>query len=116
MAHDLGIARAKRALNDDPARPWTVAELARIAGASRAAFARKFKRETGRSPMAFLRDVRLARAEDALRDPRTTLAAIASAVGYADGFALSRAFKRWVGIAPATFRRGGHDVSFRCAA
>lgn len=116
MTIDLGVARAKRAMSDAPHERWTVASLARLAGASRAAFARKFKRETKRSPMAWLRDLRLARAEDALRDPTTTLAAIAATVGYADGFALSRAFKRWVGIAPATFRRAQHGTTIRAAA
>jgi AraC-like DNA-binding protein len=35
-----------------------------------------------------------------------SLAEIADQVGYGSETALSRAYKRWVGVAPADFRRG----------
>jgi AraC-like DNA-binding protein len=35
-----------------------------------------------------------------------SLAEIAEQVGYGSGTALSRAYKRWVGVAPAEWRRG----------
>jgi AraC-like DNA-binding protein len=41
-----------------------------------------------------------------LRSTKLNLAEIADRVGYGSEAALSRAFKRWVGIAPAPYRRG----------
>src|SRR4051812_46757537 len=52
-ALDRRLARALDRLTADPARPWTVAELAREAGLSRAAFARRFLAELGVPPLRF---------------------------------------------------------------
>ena len=54
--------------------------------------------------MAFLADWRLSMAADLLREPDTTLAAVARRVGYSTPFALSTAFKRVRGMSPQQFR------------
>lgn len=41
-----------------------------------------------------------------LREPGSTLDAVARRVGYADGFALSAAFKRLRGVSPSEHRAG----------
>ncbi|MCU4745450.1 AraC family transcriptional regulator [Streptomyces sp. G-5] len=101
---DPVVGRALRLLHEDPAHPWTVAALAARAGASRAAFARRFATLVGRPPMAYLTDWRLALAADLLREPAATLDAVARRVGYGSGFALSTAFKRERGISPSLHR------------
>lgn len=90
---------------------WTLARLAKIAGASRAAFVRLFVAETGMAPMACLRELRLARAAELLVSPSDELGALplgldelAARVGYGNAFALSRAFKRRLGLAPIHYR------------
>ncbi|ROR44573.1 AraC family transcriptional regulator [Kitasatospora cineracea] len=91
-------------LHADPARAWTVHDLAAECGASRAALAKRFTDLVGEPPMAYLTGWRLARAADLLAEPDATLAAVARRVGYGSGFALSAAFKRVRGISPQQFR------------
>jgi AraC-like DNA-binding protein len=99
------VGPALRALHDDPAQPWTVAALARIAGVSRAALARRFNDLVGEPPMSFLTGWRIALAADLLLEPDATVGSVASRVGYGSPFALSTAFKRVRGMSPAQFRR-----------
>jgi AraC-like DNA-binding protein len=98
------VGQALRLLHNNPAHPWTVAELAQRVGVSRAALARRFTELVGETPMAYLTSWRLARAAELLREPSLTLGAVARQVGYGDGFALSTAFKRVRGVSPQQFR------------
>jgi transcriptional regulator GlxA family with amidase domain len=98
------VGRALRLLQDDPARPWTVASLAAGTGVSRAALARRFTDLVGEPPMTHLTAWRLALAADRLRDTDDTLEAIARRVGYSSAFALSTAFKRRYGVSPQEHR------------
>jgi AraC-like DNA-binding protein len=91
-------------LQHNPAHPWSVAELAREAGLSRAAFARRFSTVLGEPPMAYLTRWRILLAADLLLDPKATVASVASRVGYATPFALSGAFKREMGASPRDYR------------
>jgi len=101
---DPVVGRALRLIHDDPARQWTVAELAAEAGVSRAAFARRFNELVGEPPMTFLTDWRLSLAADLLLEPDTTIGSVAYQVGYSTPFALSTAFKRVRGISPRQHR------------
>jgi AraC-like DNA-binding protein len=103
---DAVVGPALRLIYNNPAHPWTVAELAGAVGHSRAAFARRFAGQIGESPIAFLTGWRLALAADLLRSDESTIAAIARQVGYGTPFALSSAFKRAYGISPNAYRRG----------
>jgi AraC-like DNA-binding protein len=98
------VGRALRILNDNPARPWTVASLAAETGVSRAALARQFTELVGEPPMAYLTGWRLALAADLLREPDATIGAVARRVGYGSAFALSIAFKRVRGVSPQEHR------------
>ncbi|WP_169952113.1 AraC family transcriptional regulator [Microbispora sp. H11081] len=106
---DPVVGQALRTLHADPAHPWTVAELARRAGVSRAALAQRFARLVGEPPMAYLTGLRLARAADLLRETDATLEAVARQVGYGTAFALSSAFKREHGVSPQRYREGRRD-------
>ena len=97
---DPVVGRAVALLHHNPAHPWTVAELASATGVSRATLARRFTDLVGEPPMAFLTGWRLALATDLLRDPDTTLGAVARQVGYGSPFALSTAYKRAHGVSP----------------
>jgi AraC-like DNA-binding protein len=98
------VGPALRALHDDPAEPWTVAGLARIAGVSRAALARRFNDLVGEPPMSFLTGWRIALAADLLLEPDATVGSVAAKVGYGSPFALSTAFKRLRGMSPKQYR------------
>lgn len=101
---DPVVSEALRLIHDDPAHPWTVGELARRCGASRAAFARRFGDLVGEPPVAYLTGWRLALAADLLRETDETVGAIARRVGYADASALSVAFKRAHAVRPTAHR------------
>jgi AraC-like DNA-binding protein len=103
---DPAVGAALRLLHADPARRWTVAALAGEVGMSRAAFAARFARLVGEPPLAYLTGWRMALGADLLRDSNATVAAVARAVGYADAFAFSVAFKRARGVTPSAWRRG----------
>lgn len=101
---DPVVGRALRLLHHNPAHPWTLAELARETGASRAALARRFNELVGQPPMAFLTGWRIALAADLLLEPGATVGSVAHQVGYGSPFALSAAFKRVRGVSPREHR------------
>jgi AraC-like DNA-binding protein len=101
---DPVVGKALDLIHNDPARPWTVAELAAEAGVSRAALARRFTELVGEPPMTFLTDWRLSLAADLLLEPGATIGSVAYQVGYGTPFALSTAFKRVRGITPLQHR------------
>jgi AraC-like DNA-binding protein len=101
---DPVLAPVLRMLQHNPAHPWTVADLAGVAGQSRAAFARRFTTVLGEPPMAYLTRWRILLAADLLRDPSATVGSVAARVGYGTAFALSAAFKRELGESPRDYR------------
>jgi AraC-like DNA-binding protein len=118
---DEQVERAIEAMKSAPTRRWTVATLGRVAGLSRAAFARRFARATGGTPLRWLTGHRMELARNRLLETDEPLAAVAVEVGYACEFAFAKAFKRIVGVAPGAFRRVGRGVMagplpFRAAA
>lgn len=88
----------------EPAQPWTVAALARVAGVSRALFARRFHERVGQPPMTFVTTWRMILAADLLLMPGATVAGVATAVGYTSPFTFSTAFKRHHGVSPRQYR------------
>ncbi|MFI5891713.1 AraC family transcriptional regulator [Actinoplanes sp. NPDC051513] len=102
---DPVVAPALRALHADPARQWTVADLARVSAVSRSTLAARFKQAVGQGPLDYLTGWRIELAADRLRRDDGTVAAIAHAVGYGSESALSTAFKRVTGASPREYRR-----------
>ncbi len=99
-ACDPRLAPVLRLMHSDPARNWTLPELARHAGMSRTAFATHFRHVAGVPPMTYLMQWRLRQAERRLRDRSESVASIARSVGYESVAAFSTAFKRLFGHAP----------------
>ena len=99
------LAPALMAMMREPARPWTLPELARLCNMSRAALARHFQERLGRSPSDFLADMRMTLASNELRKPGVSTAAVAAAVGYQSEAAFQRAYKQRLGVTPAAWRR-----------
>ncbi|WP_393063366.1 AraC family transcriptional regulator [Streptomyces sp. LN549] len=96
---------ALRVMHEDPAHPWTTAELATRAGVSRTTLAKRFTELVGEGPVAYLTEWRMTLAADLLTRPELTVAAVARRVGYADAFGFSAAFKRLRGESPSAYRR-----------
>jgi AraC-like DNA-binding protein len=107
--HDPVVGPALKLIYNNPAHPWTVANLAAAVGSSRAVFASRFTEQVGEPPIAFLTNWRLALAADLLQSSQATVAAVARQVGYSTPFALSSAFKRGYGVSPNTYRATASD-------
>ncbi|HEY3561899.1 MAG TPA: AraC family transcriptional regulator [Kribbella sp.] len=99
-----GVGDALRCIHEDPARRWSVAELAAKVGLSRATFAARFTKLVGQPPLTYLTMWRMTLAADLLRTTTATVATVARQVGYEDPFAFSVAFKRTYGQPPTTWR------------
>jgi AraC-like DNA-binding protein len=104
---DAVVGQALAAMHAAPAEPWTVEGLAREVGLSRSVFAERFQEIVGQPPMQYLTLWRMQLASRLLVDGGQ-VAAVATAVGYESEAAFSRAFKKLVGQAPATWRRRAH--------
>ena len=102
---DPVVGQALAALHGQPSEPWTVERLARLVGLSRSVLAERFAEMVGQPPMQYLALWRMQLASRLLVEGGQ-VAAVAGAVGYESEAAFSRAFKKLVGQAPATWRRG----------
>ena len=97
--------RALAAMLADPARDWTLDELAALAATSRATFVRLFQKAGGAAPLAFLSELRLNLAHRRLVASRASIAEIAEAVGYQSESSFSRAYRSRFGAAPGAARK-----------
>jgi AraC-like DNA-binding protein len=102
---DPRLGPALSAMHADPARTWTVPELAAISGLSRAAFARIFQLALGQAPMQYLTDWRMTLARDHLRAGDLTLEQISARTGYSSPYAFAAAFRRHHGLPPGQWRQ-----------
>jgi AraC-like DNA-binding protein len=103
---DPVVGRALAGMHREPARGWTLDELAKSAASSRSVLDERFREYLGVAPMGYLTSWRLQLAGRQLRTSAATIAEVAEAVGYASEASFSRAFKRHVGEAPGEWRRG----------
>jgi AraC family transcriptional activator of mtrCDE len=114
------LAPAVAALFNEPARAWSLPELARLCNMSRATLARQFQEKLGRSAADLLTDIRMTLAANELRRSSLSTGAVAEAVGYQSEAAFQRAFKGHIGLTPAQWRKtqepSGRDVFARPAA
>jgi AraC-like DNA-binding protein len=101
---DPVVGQSLAALHGEPSQDWTVDRLARLVGLSRSVFAERFTEMVGEPPMQYLALWRMQLASRLLMEGGR-VAEVAAAVGYESEAAFSRAFKKLVGQAPATWRR-----------
>lgn len=101
---DPVVGRALALLHRQLDRRWTAEDLSRGAGLSRSAFADRFTRIMGETPMRYLARQRLQRAAKRLQEPGASVARIAFEAGYESEAAFNRAFKRSFGTPPAAWR------------
>jgi AraC-like DNA-binding protein len=102
---DQRLGRVLRAVHADVAKPWTVAQLAGVAGMSRAAFSAEFSRRVGQPPLAYLRSWRLTLARATLSRSDVNVSDVASSVGYSSQSAFTYAYRRQFGVLPAGGRQ-----------
>ena len=102
---DKQIGRAILAIQREPEHEWTVELLADEVAMSRSAFAARFKKLIGETPMKYLLNWRMNVASTWLKERELTVAELASRLGYQSEAAFSRAFKRAIGVSPGQVSR-----------
>src|ERR1700748_340573 len=106
LAGNARLAPAVAAMFNEPARAWSLPELAKLCNMSRATLVRQFQEKLGRSASDLLTDIRMTLAANELRKPSMSTGAVADAVGYQSEAAFQRAFKNNMGLTPAQWRKG----------
>jgi AraC-like DNA-binding protein len=102
---DRFVGRALGLLHERPSHRWTIDELGDAVGLSRSALHERFAQLVGQPPMQYLAQWRMQIASRLLLESTLNVASIALETGYESEAAFSRAFKRLVGVPPATWRR-----------
>jgi AraC-like DNA-binding protein len=102
---DAFVGKALSLMHGDPARAWTIEELAKDVGQSRSVLAERFTDLVGIPPMQYLAKWRMQIASGLLSGGTTNIATVAAEIGYSSEAAFSRAFKKLVGVPPSAWRR-----------
>ena len=105
---DPRLARVIETILDHPEQPHTLETLANLAHMSRSTFIRHFEQCFERTPMDYLRDVRLRRGAQLLQVSGLSVDGVAGKVGYASRSHFSRAFHEQFGCSPMDFRKQQH--------
>ena len=112
---DPRLAVSIREMHRDPARTWSVEQLARTASLSRSAYFQRFTRAVGMPPMEYLLVWRMALAKDLLSRQRMVMEQVAERVGYSSASTFSTAFARHVGRPPKAYAREWKQVRLGAA-
>ena len=86
-------------------RPLKVSEIAEILGLNPNHLSNQFRKETGESLTAYLKDVRLSYAMRLLQISNLSLSDIALEVGFYDQSHFSRVFRERYGMTPLEYRQ-----------
>ncbi|MEU9192671.1 GlxA family transcriptional regulator [Streptomyces hundungensis] len=102
---DVRLAEVLAWARENLHEPQSVAELAHRAMLSKRTFARRFTAATGTTPHAWLRHLRLSRAEELLETTDLAIEEIARQVGYGSAAVLRDQFVRRRGVPPRSYRQ-----------
>jgi len=107
---DPRLGRVIAALHRDPARAWTVAEMAAEMGSSRSVFAERFVAVTGTTPLRSVTALRMRLAAQWIGRDRIAIDTVARRLGYGSQAAFARAYKRVTGEPPGKARGSTRPV------
>jgi AraC-like DNA-binding protein len=100
------VKRIVEQIHDDPARAWTAADMAALAGTSARRLQEGFQAHLGCTPMGYLLDVRLQRANaDLVTQPNLTVSDVAARWGFSSASRFAAAYKRRYGESPSLARQ-----------
>jgi transcriptional regulator GlxA family with amidase domain len=105
-----GLAETRAWMERRLAEPLTVEAMARHAGYSPRSFARRFRAETGTTPLQWLIGRRIAEAQRLLEATDLGVDDVAARAGFGTAVALRQHFARVVGTAPTAYRRAFRAV------
>jgi len=101
---DFSLARAQQYMEAHFDEKIAVADLARLGYMSPASLNRRFRTETGKSPIEYLIAVRVDRAKAMLRRRERTVSEIAVRCGFSGATHFARAFLAATGMSPTEYR------------
>jgi transcriptional regulator GlxA family with amidase domain len=101
---DPRLSRVLGEILERPEQPYSLEGLAALAGMSRSVFAKRFHQSFDRTPMDYVREVRLRCGARLLLRQELSVDAVAGRVGFASRSHFSRAFQEHFGCSPTVFR------------
>jgi transcriptional regulator GlxA family with amidase domain len=108
-AHPI-VKRAMLLMEQHLSKALTVDEMAGKLNVSARQFERIFKADTGKTPQAFARALRLRVAAWSLLNTDKPISAVSSECGFADASHMGREFRQIYAVSPSDFRRKKGDV------
>ena len=103
------VAAVKRLIADNLATLPGLAEIARSVGTYREKLSQIFREQTGMTVFAFIREARIRRGEELLRDTDMDVQDIALLIGFNNAGNFATAFRERTGITPSAFRTANHQ-------
>ena len=113
---DARVVEVIRILNDSLAGKVSVSSLSKKVNLSAAQLRQLFKKDTGQSPMRYLKNLRICKAEELLRTTFLSIKEIVFLSGFGDVSHFVRDFKKRHRETPTVFRRrlrGAEEQPFR---
>ena len=98
------IEGAIRMFHNCFAQNISLSDYARQCNMSLCWFTRQFRRQTGKSPQAYLMEIRINRAKGLLDSMTGSISQIADILGYQSPLYFSRVFKKHTGLSPTEYR------------
>jgi thiosulfate/3-mercaptopyruvate sulfurtransferase len=102
---DPKIRQALEQFHENPGNNWTVEGLAEIACMSRSAFAKRFHKLLGTSPINYITRWRMQLAHRMITESSETIGDIAQSCAYHSEEAFGKAFRKEFGVSPKAVRR-----------
>jgi transcriptional regulator GlxA family with amidase domain len=104
---DHRVAAAINIMHRKLADRVSILRLSRSVNLSSSRLRQLFREDTGRSPMQYLRDLRMQNAESLLRNTFLSIKEVAFVSGTGDASSFVREFKRRYCVTPSKFRSRG---------
>ncbi|RFP10063.1 MULTISPECIES: response regulator [unclassified Duganella] len=99
------VNAAKRLIADNLASLPGLAEIARSVGTYREKLSHVFREQTGMTVFAFIRETRIRRGEELLKDTDIDVQDIALMIGFNNAGNFATAFRERLGVTPSAFRQ-----------
>ena len=104
VSDDYSVARAQHYMERHFSENITVAQLAGLGYISPSSFARRFKKETGITPIEYLIGIRINRAKLLLKRKELSMTEIAYRCGFGSSAYFSSRFQEMLGVTPTEYR------------
>lgn len=104
------VAEVMAALHKEYPKPFSVEDMARMAGMSPSVFHRAFRQATNDTPLQYLKKLRLTQASALIVQQGFKVGAAASSVGYESAAQFSRDFKNHFGVNAVDAKKLGSSV------